>query len=1139
MNRKFLYCSAWLAAGLFSAAAAATPFVGAVMLPYQGPTPKIKAGVASADPSGFLGASAGQYAGAATGGPGSVYPNRRDPQAYSTSKQGSYGVQSRLTTRALVVEGANGKRIVLLKTDHYLAQDIFLRRIAQILATGPSGITMPQILHHVTHNHSSPYQLTQSAGVWVFQDAFNAIAFENEARAAASAIEQAVANLKPARMGAMNIPFNIVKANIVGASTAIDGTAAGYPRGYGDDAIAVMRFDDLSDPAKPKPLAVWMNHGQHPESYDGYHLVSGDYVVQAERFLARDTNGALLVFSQGDVGSSEGPYADRGDTPDRILPNGVYREWAHNGYAQSERAGRIVADAVLDAYNRIGSSDASVTVPYTTDVPVDFYDYWVTGPVSHPYPSVSNCSAAETYQGDPGVPVAGLPDCARGGDSGFPGLPDYLTLITGGAAGQAAPSHYDAPGHPAVEENQRLHLQTLRVGEVLLASCACEAQVDLILNLESRTDNKVGNIYDGFDWACLLPGHDSESVCIQQKNYFNPAVLPAVPGPNRAAAAIAHFRAQVHNNALGWDAPANAVAAQAQEPADITAIWGNFTKEELPANLGYKLPIGIGHAGDYNGYTVSYREYMSRDSYRKALTSYGPHTADYMATRLTRMAGFMKGGPAVPAEPNAAQGAADEQRQSDQATTVGQQTNNQFNQRLASAPNDPMAAAITQQPLASLERYRAAVIKWRGGSNAVDNPKVKVERQVDGVWQFFADQSGEVQSLLNFPTQAEEAAARSGSFVWNWTASFEAFQPFPATLANGTVNGIYRFVIDGQSRVANANAPYHFESTPFEIKPWSGIAVSNYALDASGNVSFSIAPYLYPRTYASPFLQIADDGRQTVCKTCTFRPWAKTGAPQTAVVTVTRADGRTETIAALVGSAGTWQAATRLAAGDSATLARGGVLDNNGEINGAASTLSLPVAVIDSFRFIDRVNVPVNTFVTSEAVTLSGFAGLLNISIGNGGQYSIDGAAFTNAPGQIAAGSRLTVRHVSAATESTEKISLVTVGGNNVPFRSVTTSADRVPDAFNFGRKDGQQPGALVESAVITPVAFNTASPIVAGPDVEYRIIGSGSYTRANGSLQPGQALQVRHASNTQHLGYTKSYLKVGGVTGYFLTRSK
>ena len=42
--------------------------------------------------------------------------------------------------------------------------------------------------------------------------------------------------------------------------------------------------------------------------------------------------------------------------------------------------------------------------------------------------------------------------------------------------------------------------------EVLLASCACEAQVDLILNLESRLNQIAGDIYDGFEGSNFAPG---------------------------------------------------------------------------------------------------------------------------------------------------------------------------------------------------------------------------------------------------------------------------------------------------------------------------------------------------------------------------------------------------------------------------------------------------------------------------------------------------------------------------------------------------------------------------------------------------------------------------------------------------------
>src|SRR3546814_17213641 len=112
------------------------------------------------------------------------------------------------------------------------------------------------------------------------------------------------------------------------------------------------------------------------------------------------------------------------------------------------------------------------------------------------------------------------------------------------------------------------------------------------------------------------------------------------------------MRAQVHNDARGWDAPAYALTAES-EPPSLADIKGNFTREEIQdlGVPGYKLAVGVGHAGDYNGYTVSYREYMSRDSYRKALTPYGPHTPDYMVTRLVRMAAAMTGGAELAPEP--------------------------------------------------------------------------------------------------------------------------------------------------------------------------------------------------------------------------------------------------------------------------------------------------------------------------------------------------------------------------------------------------------------------------------------------------------------------------------------------------------
>ena len=45
-------------------------------------------------------------------------------------------------------------------------------------------------------------------------------------------------------------------------------------------------------------------------------------------------------------------------------------------------------------------------------------------------------------------------------------------------------------------------------------------------------------------------------------------------------------------------------------------------------------PSPIAMANDYNGYIATYREYQRGDHYRKALTAWGPHSSDYLATRL-------------------------------------------------------------------------------------------------------------------------------------------------------------------------------------------------------------------------------------------------------------------------------------------------------------------------------------------------------------------------------------------------------------------------------------------------------------------------------------------------------------------------
>jgi hypothetical protein len=876
----------------------------------------LRVGVATVDATWRVGAGSGQYAEKEPGALGLVTGGPVDPFHHSTVQRPSYGVQSRLDYRALVIEGADGERVALVKSDSYLAQDLLTRRAAQILESGRSGIGYDQLVLMATHNHSSPYRTTPTAGLWVFQDVMDLRAFEYHARQLAAAVEQAAADLRPARMGATVVEHRIYKGNIARPSLGDDGTPSGYPDDHADFGLSIVRFDDVSGPT-PKPLAVFVNHGQHPESNDAYDLISEDYLAPLQRMVTRDL-GATLVFSQGDVGSSEGPYLR--DDPE-VLPDGVVRAWAHVGHAQTERGARYLADSVIEGWEAIGRGEG--LVPFRRDVPVRALTALVPGPLSHPYPSISNCRTETTFEGDLGVPVLGQPDCERLGEI----VPSPLTWDDLKALGLPVPEHYDAPSVGVVEENARLKLQVVRLGDVVLASCACEPQMDLVRNLESRIDDRAGNIDVGFDWTSRCQAVTAKSWSCA----FGDGTIE-VPADR-----IARMRAQVRNDAAGWDDPANLLSANA-EPVDPREIKGNFTHTELPPALGFKLPIALGHTSDYNGYTVSYREYLARDHYRKAMTSYGPHTADHMNTMLMGLVGSLKGGPPLTASILDPVAVADEARQATMAAAIGVASSAAFDTWNAALPADVGPAIALEQPR-DITRFHAATFSWRGGSTAVDNPTVRVERLVGERWRTFADQSGEVPTMVALPAGVSGTLdAWTGAHEWRWTAAFEAFDAFPKRAVDlGQVPvGTYRFVVKGVTRSGGADVPYRLTSEPFQVSRWTGLTAGDARPTADGSVTFT-ASARYPRTYASPFPFIHDDGGKVLCKTCTFRPWASGAEITSAVVSVTGPAGTRLVPAVRTGDR--WSAPTRLAKGEAAVLAPGALVDAFGETNGSAIPL--------------------------------------------------------------------------------------------------------------------------------------------------------------------------------------------------------
>ena len=910
-------------------------------------TGTVKAGYGEADATWRVGAGAGQYSRKSPDNVvNSVSGNDVDPHGNSITQKDSYGVQSRLSYRAIVVDDGKGDQVAFVKSDNYLAQDYLQRRVGQILAERGSQIDYDEIFHMASHNHSSPYYMTPSWGVWVFQDAFDIRAFEYHARAMADAILAAEQSLVPARMGATTVEHNLFKGMIQRKGISDDGTPRGYPDDFGDLGLSVLRFDDMTNPDTPRPLATLINWGQHPEGLDDHDLITGDFVASLERFVERET-GAPLVFGQGDVGSAEaGP-----GRPDLVAPLGIKPRWSHVGHGQTERGAFLLSQDVVRAHALIDTPDP--LVPFSSDFDVEAGSAWVAGPYSHPYPSVSNCRTETTVEGRPGAPVAGFPDCER---SPAGPSPDQLLWEKLKEAGVPVPDNYDAPSFTGVQENTRLHLQAFKVGDVIIASCACEAQVDLILNFESRANDVERDIWDGFDWRevmdCTQQSAGGDWKCVKDPNYPRQGAILS----NFTATDYEYRRmvAQIHNDAAGWDSLENVPNAMS-EPYDTTKIFGNFTKEELTEDTGYKLAIGVGHAGDYNGYTVSYREYQSWDDYRKALTPYGPHTADYMVTRMVRLAEYLNTGEMHPELAlDIQRGLPDEARQVAMATALGQVSQRYYDAWRTAVPTDAGEPAVVQEP-ENIKRFDSATFSWRGGSNAVDNPVARVERKVDGEWVPFADHSGEVQTRVEFPNGANAFVdTYSGGQEWIWTANFEAFNAFPTGIGS-TPAGEYRFVVEGKHRAMQTSPPsdksYRLESAPFSVSPWDGVGVRGLQVNGDG-VSFSVDPIAYPKTYtneAFPYIQSSGDltaqgdavMKDGICTTCTFRAWAAAGQLDRAAVTIVSADGRQREVPADCTPNGTVKpnepigyscaAPATVGADGSVVIMRGDVVDNYGE----------------------------------------------------------------------------------------------------------------------------------------------------------------------------------------------------------------
>ena len=186
----------------------------------------------------------------------------------------------------------------------------------------------------------------------------------------------------------------------------------------------------------------------------------------------------------------------------------------------------------------------------------------------------------------------------------------------------------------------------------------------------------------------------------------------------------------------------------------------------------------------------------------------------------------------------------------------------------------------------------------------------------------------------------------------------------------------------------------------------------------------------------------------------------------------------------------------------------------------------------DALTLPDKVDQPLNSLIESAAFTVSGTTLLSPISISIGGEYAVNGIAYTADPGIVINGDSITVRQTSSASFSTTTDVTLTIGGVSENFSVTTLAADTSPDAFSFTDQTGVALNTLVLSNISTVQGINSSAPIsVTGG--EYSLNDS-EYTTNLGAVISGDTVRVRQTSAGTFSTTTDTVLTIGGVSDTF-----
>ena len=192
-------------------------------------------------------------------------------------------------------------------------------------------------------------------------------------------------------------------------------------------------------------------------------------------------------------------------------------------------------------------------------------------------------------------------------------------------------------------------------------------------------------------------------------------------------------------------------------------------------------------------------------------------------------------------------------------------------------------------------------------------------------------------------------------------------------------------------------------------------------------------------------------------------------------------------------------------------------------------------AVPNAFSFLALTGVDPSSVQISNAITVSGSNVASPISI-TGGEYSINGGAFTAVAGLVSPGAQVRVRLTAAASYTTAVKASLTIDGVSAPFSVTTRAVD--PGTLSFGEGSYTGSGAASTATVTVTRSGGTDGPVSAEiVDGAGTVLGTVSFAAGVGGTQT-VSIKLLNAAGGANLDLKFAHFTGGGAAGTTSTAS-